>query len=260
MFSELKSLKSANTKNSVFSIPIYNNNNYNSFIKNRLEGNHEDQLTNVVTKRSKEASHEQLQSQSGNETTNVNFNGEVGNQETTSLNWDDLEFSSLVEFGFTKRHVDQIKNFNKHLDFDDRLNVNSVQESIEHYAWALHNRLEDMSSYAPINNRLRGLIGVLRRGGNWIETNYESPEDLAFKFSMASKQERLEKVKAQKEAIFNVEFSLWRESLSSIELSKIEERGSFRGKIPPNIFKNRDDNKLYLAILKTYFRQNIYTG
>ncbi|GGF93820.1 hypothetical protein [Cysteiniphilum litorale] len=180
--------------------------------------------------------------------------------ESDNDDWANLDFSSLTEFGFTKRHVTQIKNFNKNLDADNQLTVDSVQESIEHYAWALQNRLEEMASYAPANNRLRGLIGVLKKGGNWTEANYKSPEDLAFEASLKAKEERLLKLKEQKERVFNIEFELWRESLTATELTDIEENGELQGKMPPSAFKNKGDNKHYVAALKTYFKNNVYKG
>ncbi|WP_203249954.1 hypothetical protein, partial [Cysteiniphilum marinum] len=180
--------------------------------------------------------------------------------ESDNEDWADLDFSSLTEFGFTKRHVTQIKNFNKTLEADNQLTVDSVQESIEHYAWALQNRLDEMVSYAPANNRLRGLIGVLKKGGNWTEANYKSPEDLAFEASLKAKEERLLKLKEQKERVFNIEFELWRESLTVTEITEIEEKGELQGKMPPSAFKNKGDNKMYVAALRTYFKQNIYKG
>ncbi|WP_440682948.1 hypothetical protein, partial [Cysteiniphilum halobium] len=185
---------------------------------------------------------------------------ETNTLESDNDNWTDLDFSSLTQFGFTKRHVTQIKNFNKSLDADNQLTVDSVQESIEHYAWALQNRLEEMASYAPDNNRLRGLIGVLKKGGNWTEANYKSPEDLAFEASLKAKEERLLKLKEQKERVFNIEFELWRESLTATELTDIEEKGELQGKMPPSAFKNKGDNKHYVAALKTYFKNNVYGG
>uniref|UniRef100_UPI003F882A59 hypothetical protein n=1 Tax=Cysteiniphilum litorale TaxID=2056700 RepID=UPI003F882A59 len=185
---------------------------------------------------------------------------ETNTSESDNNDWTDLDFSSLTEFGFTKRHVTQIKNFNKSLDADNQLTVDSVQESIEHYAWALQNRLEEMASYAPSNNRLRGLIGVLKKGGNWTEANYKSPEDLAFEASLKAKEERLLKLKEQKERVFNIEFELWRESLTATELTDIEENGELQGKMPPSAFKNKGDNKHYVAALKTYFKNNVYKG
>ncbi len=193
-------------------------------------------------------------------TVTVTETTETNTPESDNDNWADLDFSSLTEFGFTKRHVTQIKNFNKSLDVDNQLTVDSVQESIEHYAWALQNRLEEMASYAPTNNRLRGLIGVLKKGGNWTEANYKSPEDLAFEASLKAKEERLLKLKEQKERVLNIEFELWRESLTATELTDIEEKGELKGKMPPSAFKNKGDNKNYVAALKTYFKNNVYGG
>ena len=194
------------------------------------------------------------------ETKNVTVtdSAETNTQETDNEDWADLDFSSLTEFGFSKRHVTQIKNFNKNLDADNQLTIDSVQESIEHYGWALRNRLEEMKGYAPDNNRLRGLIGVLKKGGNWTEANYKSPEDLAFEASLKAKEARLLQIREQKERVFNIEFELWRESLTAIEITDIEEKGELQGKMPPSAFKNKGDNKMYVAALRTYFKQNIY--
>ncbi len=193
-------------------------------------------------------------------TVTENENAETTSQVPDLENWSDLDYSSLVEFGFTQRHVSQIKNFNKNFDTDNQLTVDCVQESIEHYAWALRNRLDEMKSYAPDNNRLRGLLGVLKKGGNWTEANYKSPDDLAFEASLKAKKERLEKIKAQKEEVFNVEFDLWREELTESERAEVEEKGELQSKMPPRAFKNKGDNKLYVAALKTYFKNNVYKG
>ncbi|WP_440998267.1 hypothetical protein [Cysteiniphilum litorale] len=201
-----------------------------------------------------------LQQAPETKTVSVTETAEINTIESENEDWADLDFSSLSEFGFTKRHVTQIKNFNKNLDVNNQLTVDSVQESIEHYAWALQNRLDEMVSYAPANNRLRGLIGVLKKGGNWTEANYKSPEDLAFEASLKAKKERLEKIKAQKEEVFNLEFELWRETLTATELTDIEEKGELQGKMPPSAFKNKGDNKHYVAALKSYFKNNVYKG
>ena len=120
--------------------------------------------------------------------------GSVEDITVTELNeddWLDLDYSSLTEFGFKKSHVNQIKKFNAKLDADSQLTVDSVQDSIEHYAWALRNKLSEMENYAPSTNRLRGLLGVLKRGGEWVEPNYKSPEDLAYEASLKAKKEKI---------------------------------------------------------------------
>ncbi|WP_440657005.1 hypothetical protein, partial [Cysteiniphilum sp. G11B1] len=219
-----------------------------------------DQFQQQIAELQKQFLQQAPQIQSETKKVTVTEATETNTLESDNDNWTDLDFSSLTEFGFTKRHVTQIKNFNKNLDADNQLTVDSVQESIEHYAWALQNRLEEMASYAPSNNRLRGLIGVLKKGGNWTEANYKSPEDLAFEASLKAKKERLEKIKAQKEEVFNLDFELWREALTATKLTDIEEKGELQGKMPPSAFKNKGDNKHYVAALKTYFKNNVYGG
>jgi hypothetical protein len=219
-----------------------------------------DQFQQQIADLQKQFLQPQLTAKSEKKLVTVTEGAEATSQDNDLENWSDLDYSSLVEFGFTQRHVSQIKNFNKILDADNQLSVDCVQESIEHYAWALRNRLDEMKSYAPDNNRLRGLLGVLKKGGNWTEANYKSPEDLAFEVSLKAKKERLEKIKAQKEEVFNIEFDLWREGLTESERAEIEEKGELHGKMSPSAFKNKGDNKLYVAALKSYFKNNVYRG
>ncbi|WP_440994684.1 hypothetical protein, partial [Cysteiniphilum litorale] len=258
-----------------FNSPIYNSNTttntINKYSNDTKEQNpttpQNDQLIELIKQQNDKIAELQKQflqqaPQVQLETKNVTVTEltETNTLKSDNDDWLNLDFSSLTEFGFTKRHVTQIKNFNKSLDADNQLTVDSVQESIEHYAWALQNRLEEMASYAPANNRLRGLIGVLKKGGNWTEANYKSPEDLAFEASLKAKEERLIKLKEQKERVFNIEFELWREALTATEITDIEENGELQGKMPPSAFKNKGDNKLYVAALKTYFKNNVYGG
>ncbi|WP_119328377.1 hypothetical protein [Cysteiniphilum halobium] len=254
--------------------PIYNSNTTNTINKYSNDTKEQksttpqnDQLIKLIKQQNdkiaelqKQFLQQTPQVQPETKTVTVTEATETTTSESDNDNWTDLDFSSLTEFGFNKRHVTQIKNFNKSLDVDNQLTVDSVQESIEHYAWALQNRLDEMASYAPANNRLRGLIGVLKKGGNWTEANYKSPEDLAFEASLKAKEERLLKLKEQKERVFNLEFELWCESLTATELTDIEEKGELQGKMPPSAFKNKGDNKHYVAALKTYFKNNVYGG
>ncbi|GGG04966.1 hypothetical protein [Cysteiniphilum litorale] len=275
----IKNLKKEKTVNNNPNInPIYNSNTTNTINKYSNDTKEQkpttpqnDQLIDLIKKQNdqfqqqiaelqKQFLQQAPQVQPETKTVTVTDSAETNVVESDNDNWTDLDFSSLTEFGFTKRHVTQIKNFNKSLDADNQLTVNSVQESIEHYAWALQNRLDEMVSYAPANNRLRGLIGVLKKGGNWTEANYKSPEDLAFEASLIAKKERLEKIKAQKEEVLNLEFELWRESLTATELTDIEENGELQGKMPPSAFKNKGDNKHYVGALKSYFKNNVYKG
>jgi hypothetical protein len=260
------------------SLPIYNSNTTNTINKfnnptteQKPTHTQNDQLVELIKKQNdqfqqqiadlqKQFLQPQLTAKSETKLVTMTEGAEAPLQDNDLENWSDLDYSSLVEFGFTQRHVSQIKNFNKILDADNQLSVDCVQESIEHYAWALRNRLDEMKSYAPDNNRLRGLLGVLKKGGNWTEANYKSPEDLAFEVSLKAKKERLEKIKAQKEEVFNIEFDLWREGLTESERAEIEEKGELHGKMSPSAFKIKGDNKLYVAALKSYFKNNVYRG
>ncbi|MBK2124745.1 hypothetical protein, partial [Fangia hongkongensis] len=222
------------------------------------------ELTQQIEELKKQQS--QLNQSQANELSNSNEKERavvesVEESHSDAVDWTNLDYSALSEFGFKKSHVTQIKNFNKTLDVDMQLTVESVQESIEHYAWALANRLDEMTDkYGKRfqNNTLGILIGVLKKGGNWVEANYKSAADEAFEASLAAKKERLEKIKAQKEEMLTVEFELWRESLSDKEVKSIEKEGDFEHKLPPSAHKKKGDSKLYVNALRNHFINNVY--
>ena len=248
--------------------PIYNNT-----ITTNKNNNTNDQKTdstekdNLIAQMQQQISELQKQQSQLNQPQSVEVKKDQGDSvedvTVTELNeddWLDLDYSSLTEFGFKKSHVNQIKKFNAKLDADSQLTADSVQDSIEHYAWALRNKLSEMENYAPSTNRLRGLLGVLKRGGEWVEPNYKSPEDLAYEASLKAKKERLEKIKAQKDELFMLEFEMWRDGLSDEQLAEVEEKGKLKAAMPPSAFKNKGDNTYYVNALKSYYKKNEYKG
>ena len=165
--------------------------------------------------------------------------------------WANIDFSALTDYGFKKSHIKQIINAKT------SLTPQEVQESIEHYAWALNHRAEEMQNYAPSHNRLRGIMGVLKKGSPWIEAQYRSPEDLAIEAQIKAKQAQLERKKAQKEALLTTEFNLWYANLTADDLAKIEEEGELAKQMPPTAFRTKGDNAHYVKALKRYFKQHI---
>ena len=250
---------------------IYNNtittNKNNNPTDQKTDSTQNNELLDLIKKQSEQISELQKQQSQLNQPQSVEVKkdqgGSVEDVTATELNeddWLDLDYSSLTEFGFKKSHVNQIKKFNAKLDTDSQLTVDSVQDSIEHYAWALRNKLSEMENYAPSTNRLRGLLGVLKKGGEWVEPNYKSPEDLAYEASLKAKKERLEKIKAQKDELFMLEFEMWRDGLSDEQLAEVEEKGKLKAAMPPSAFKNKGDNTYYVNALKSYYKKNEYKG
>ena len=248
--------------------PIYNNtitiNKNNNTNDQKTDSTEKD---NLIAQMQQQISELQKQQSQLNQPQSVEVkkdqSAKIEDVTVTELNendWLDLDYSSLTEFGFKKSHVNQIKKFNAKLDANSQLTVDSVQDSIEHYAWALRNKLSEMENYAPSTNRLRGLLGVLKRGGEWVEPNYKSPEDLAYEASLKAKKERLEKIKAQKDELFMLEFEMWRDGLSDEQLAEVEEKGKLKAAMPPSAFKNKGDNTYYVNALKSYYKKNEYKG
>ncbi|MCF6777838.1 hypothetical protein L3V83_14820, partial [Thiotrichales bacterium 19X7-9] len=168
------------------------------------------------------------------------------NNNTKEDDFSDVDFSELSEFGFQKSHLDQIKNFGT-------VTSEIAQESINHYAWALHNRKKEMQKYAPEKNRFKGLFGVLRKGNAWTEDGYIDPIDEAIQKSLDAKRKKLAQVKKQKEEMFLLDFELWKESLSEDDLNKINNQ--IKSKT-----QGRKSGAMYEAALKDHFKNNFHTS
>ena len=160
--------------------------------------------------------------------------------------WDSIDFSALEPHGFRKCKIKEIRNCNTDLTPQD------VQNSIEHYAWALQNRPEEMKSYASEKNKIRGLMGVLRKGNIWDEPGYKSPEDLAMEAQRNAKKRRLERINKQKEEDLEDDYQLWRAEMSD------EEYKQMRAALPSICQGQKDDNKIVQSAIKNYFKENIH--
>ena len=164
--------------------------------------------------------------------------------------WTNIDFSPLAPFGFKKSHIKQIIN-NKTI-----LTPQEVEDSIEHYAWALKNRREEMKGYAPTNNPLRGLMGVLKKGNPWVEGSYKSPEELALDLQIEAKRTQLERQKAKKEELFNINFEMWYTQLGISDIMKIEGTNPFKS-LPIAMFNKKMSNSVYRNLMQGYFRDKV---
>jgi DNA-binding MarR family transcriptional regulator len=198
--------------------PLYNNSN-NNYYKNNEEQQVKFGTENLV-----------------NDNSEIELKGD----------WEKIDFSELEEFGFKKSHLQQIKKI-------DGVTPETVQDSINHYAWALHNRADEIIRYAPKNNRFKGLFGVLRKGSVWVEDGYIDPIDEAINKSLEAKKKQLEKIKKQKEDQLNLDFEIWKESLSE------EDWQAVKGKIKKET-SGRDSGGMFDAALKKHFKTNIKTS
>ena len=164
--------------------------------------------------------------------------------------WTDIDFSSLADYGFKKSHIKQIINANT------SLTPQEVQGSIEHYAWALENRREEMKGYAPVSNPLRGLMGVLKKGNAWVEGSYKSPEELALELQIKNKRMQLERQQAKKDELFNIEFEIWYTKLTPEDIAKIEATNGFKS-LPIATFNKKMSSEMYRGMMRRHYQENI---
>ncbi|MCF6777578.1 hypothetical protein L3V83_13495 [Thiotrichales bacterium 19X7-9] len=251
---KLDSIKGGKNATAIYTIPIRHLNEYKDIYQIKSQSN--SSIYNNITNIDKLSIHEKsiidnLQKQVNilNEKSQAQINSsEEMNTNIANLENDfsTVDFSELSEFGFKKSHLDQIKSFGT-------VTPEVAQESINHYAWALHNRKEEMQKYAPEKNRFKGLFGVLRKGNAWTEDGYIDPIDEAIQKSLDAKRKKLAQVKKQKEEMFLLDFELWKESLSEDDLNKINNQ--IKSKT-----QGRKSGAMYEAALKDHFKNNFHTS
>ncbi len=142
----------------------------------------------------------------------------INNTTTIPEDWENIDITPLEEFGFNKLRLQQLVQFNS---------PSVVQESINHFAYALKHNPNTKKYTQDGKNPINVLMGVLRKGSNWFEANYESPKDKALREFL----ERKKKEKENREKIINdlmlLEFEDWRQALSEDEIKKIVPASSY---------------------------------
>ncbi|OIN82963.1 hypothetical protein KX00_2028 [Francisella sp. TX07-6608] len=159
------------------------------------------------------------------------------------LSWD-IDYSLLNKYGFKKSHLNQLSKV-------EGLTEEVIQESIYHYAWALENNFEEMKKKYDSRfekNPLGLLIGTLKKGNEWIEAGYKSPEELAEEQIFQAKRQRLERIKKEKAEKFNIEFELWFEELTQDKKHEIFKKLNL-DKIPKHVHEEA---------YQKYFKDNVY--
>ena len=91
------------------------------------------------------------------------------------------------------------------------------------------------------------LMGVLRKGQAWFESNYRSAQEIAQKDFLKRKKAEKERLKKLEEETFELACADWQEQLSPEELEKIAPKKKGRGDIMPQSVK-----------LSLYFRENLW--
>jgi len=149
--------------------------------------------------------------------------------------WQQINISPLQEQGLSERQL---------LDLY-RANITTaeiVQQSINHYAWGLKNNSD---SYVKYKNHIFVLIGILRKGGIWTESGYESPQEIALKELIESKKQQNKKHEELIEQLIELEFPEWESSLTKKDIKKISPLHSSLDRLSA------------VKLLKAHFRKEI---
>lgn len=157
---------------------------------------------------------------------------------TTSLpdEWKKIDFEPLRNIGFSETQIKQL--------FESRSTTPEVvQESIKHFAFALENKEKVKDYRDPLNV----LMGVMRKGQNWHETDYVSPQELALQKILEEKKRRKEKTDAMMKELIELEFPVWKKNLSEDEINQIVPAHTLKTNLTPAIN----------ASLRSYFTNTI---
>ena len=246
--------------NSSNGLPIYNNSNSNTTntIKNKVREidttkNHSiEQKDQLIAEMQKQIAELQKRHHQDDSTSSAIEKTEVDNDDLY-----EIDISPLEPFGFTQKHLKQVIAFNSKLDDRSKINADDLEESIQHYAWALENRFEEMTekygkSFA--NNKLKILMGVLKKGQSWTEPQFRSAEEIALEEQVKVNKEKLKKLQALQEEAFNSAYELWKLELTKEQYTKIKDS------LPSSYANLSDGSKMLVTALKNHFRENVYKG
>ena len=113
-----------------------------------------------------------------------------------------------------------------------------------------------MEGYVPTNNSLRGLMEVLRKGNPWVEGSYKSPEELALGLRIEAKRTQLERQRAKKKELFNINFEMWYTLLGISNILKIKSNNPFKS-LPVAMFDKKMSDSVYRNLMQGYFGDKI---
>ena len=109
--------------------------------------------------------------------------GFSSNLELLPPEWQKIDTTLLKDKGLSERQLADLYKSNI-------TTAEIVQQSINHYAWGLKNNPDH---YARYNNHIFVLVGKLKKGGAWTESEHESPQEIALKELIKAKKRQKEK-------------------------------------------------------------------
>ena len=151
------------------------------------------------------------------------------------FDWGNIDISPLEQIGFTDKHLLQVKT---------KVNPELVQESINHFAYALHHNPGVKKYEKP----LAAFIAVLKRGEPWIEPDYRSAQEIALEKLVSQKKAERGRLQQLEEESYKLAFEEWKESLSREELEEIAAPNGVKSDLMPQTVK-----------LNIFFQENIWS-
>lgn len=164
----------------------------------------------------------------------------VSISEELPVEWKNINIDLLKNIGFSENHLKQL--YCKKLNTPD-----IIEESIKHFAFGLVNNPKVKQYNDPVNV----LIGVLRKGQAWVESNYKSPQEIALSELLLRKKVEQDRLVTLEKEAYEVAFKDWQIKLSSEEIEKI---------IPSKInMLDRSEAIIPKKIrLKMFFEKNVW--
>lgn len=163
-----------------------------------------------------------------NTTNNMNsYNSSIyKNNITTALpdEWKRINYDSLKHIGFSVTQILQL--YESNLTYPD-----VVQDSIDRFAYSL----EHNESTKAYSDPLKVLMGILRKGQRWNETNYIPPKELSLRQYLENKKNEKQKKDAIIKEILDIEFPEWKSKLSEDDIKEIVPPDVLRMKLEPAI-------------------------
>jgi hypothetical protein len=168
------------------------------------------------------------------------LNNNINNTNRPLLDWDAIDITPLENIGWTKHHLAQLKSKNT---------PDVVQESIYHFAFGLKFNPNVQKYDDPANV----LFGVLRKGDQWIETGYKSPQEIALEKLVEEKKKQQQKIADLEQELLKMEFNTWHLNLTEKEKEELT-----RDVIISPLTSKSIQDKTKEAHLLNYFKKNIF--
>jgi hypothetical protein len=143
----------------------------------------------------------------------------INNKNTTTRtflpeDWKNINLDFLQSINFSESHLRQL--YAKNITTPE-----IIQESIKHFAYGLLHNPKTKQYSDPVNV----LMGVLGKGGSWVESNYKSPKEIAMQELIERKKAEIERLDTLEKNAYEMALNDWKKHLSQEEINTITSVG-----------------------------------